>query len=150
MRLKKYSVHLCVPKRAKVGSDTFPGFIYEMRNLKYSPMTFFLNFLNSATHLIDLGHWQEEDTVNNQYQAIEPVVSKRKSIAQSEEIDPELEILVKEFGELSEGKQIVVELRRLLLLLPRKRKKADSYKGLRTKLKKMSVELIITSKTKKK
>lgn len=110
-------------------------------------MIFFLNFLNSATHLIDLGHRQEEDTINNQYQAIEPVVSKRKSIAKSEDIDTELGLLGKEFGDLSEGKQIVVELRRLLLLLPRTRKKADSYKGLRSKLKKMGVELIITSKT---
>lgn len=116
----------------------------------YVMMELFLNFFNSASHLIDLGHRQDEDTVNNQCQTIEPVVSKRKSIAQSDEIDPELEILAKEFGELSEGKQIVVELRHLLLLLPRKRKKADSYKGLCTKLKKMGVELIITSKTKKK
>ena len=67
-------------------------------------MVLFLNFLNSASHLIDLGrHRQEEDAVNNQRQAIEPVVSKRKSIAQSAEIDPELKILTKEFGELSEG-----------------------------------------------
>lgn len=116
----------------------------------YVMMELFLNFFNSASHLIDLGHRQTEDTGKNQCQAIEPVVSKRKSIAQREEIDPELEILEKEFGELSEGKQIVVELRHLLLLLPRERKKTDSYKGLRTKLKKMSVELIITSKTKKK
>jgi len=114
-------------------------------------MVLFLNNLNSATHLINYGgHRQDEETVNNQYQAIEPVVSKRKSIAKSEEIDPELEVLAKEFGELLEGKQIVVELRHLLLLLPHKRKKADSYKGIRTKLKKMGVELIITSKTRKK
>ena len=48
----------------------------------YVMMELFLNFFNSASHLIDLGHRQDEDTVNNQCQAIEPVVSKRKSIAQ--------------------------------------------------------------------
>lgn len=113
-------------------------------------MTFWLNFINSAAHIIDVWHRQEEDAVKNQYQAIEPVVSKRKSIAVSEGNDPELEILSKEFGELSEGKQIEVTLNQLLTLLPRKRRKTDAYKGIRAKLKKMGVELIITSKTKKK
>jgi hypothetical protein len=113
-------------------------------------MTFWLNFINSATHLINVGCRQEKETVNNQCQAIEPVVNKRKSIAKNDEIDRELKILAKEFGELSEGRQIVVELSHLLLLLPRKRRKTDAYKGIRAKLKKMGVELIITSKTKKK
>lgn len=115
----------------------------------YVMMELFLNFINSASHLIDLGH-RQEDAVNNQYQAMEPVVSKRKSIEVSEGNNPELEILSKEFGELSEGKQIEVTLNQLLTLLPRKRRKTDAYKGIRARLKKMGVELIITSKTKKK
>ena len=113
-------------------------------------MTFFLIFFNSAAHLIDLGcHRQEEDAaVNKQCYAIEPVVSKRKSIAKSEKIDSEIELLAKEFGGLSKGKLIEVELNHLLLLLPRARKKADSYKAIKSALKKMGVELIITSKKK--
>ena len=113
-------------------------------------MTFWLNFINSASHLIDLGHRQEGDAINNQYQSIEPVVSKRKSIAVSEGNDTELETLSREFGKLSKGKQIEVTLNQLLTLLPRKRRKTDAYKGIRAKLKKMGVELIIISKTKKK
>lgn len=107
-------------------------------------MVLFLNYLNSASHLIDVGHWQEEYAGKTQHKAIEPVVSKRKSMAKSNKTDPELAILTKEFGKLSEGKRIEVELNRLLLLLPRKRKKADTYKGIRSRLKKMGIELIIT------
>ena len=106
---------------------------------------FFMNFVNCSSCLVDMGNRQSDEL---DIPAIDSVVNKRKSIATDEDIDPELGILEKEFGDLSEGKQIVVELRRLLLLLPRERKKADAYKGLRSKLKKMGVELIITSKMK--
>lgn len=110
----------------------------------------FLEILYNATHHVDMGLRQEKESKENLCPAIEPVVSKRKSIA-NEQLAPELEVLANEFGELTEGKQIEVELSRLLELLPRQRKKSDAYKGIRSELKKMGVELIITkSKTNKK
>ena len=41
--------------------------------------------------------------------------------------------------------RIEVELNRILEILPRTRRKADAYKGLRSKLKQQGVELVITS-----
>lgn len=109
----------------------------------------FLEILYNATHHVDMGLRQEKESEENLCPAIEPVVSKRKSIA-NEKLVPELAVLANEFGELKERKQIEVELNRLLELLPRQRKKSDAYKGIKSELKKMGVELIITSKTKKK
>jgi hypothetical protein len=105
---------------------------------------FFMDLINNASSLIDMGRRQDVASKQSEAPAVEPVYSKETSIAISEENDLELEILSREFGELSEGKQIVVELSQLLLLLPRKRRKADAYKGVRAKLKKIGVELIIT------
>lgn len=105
--------------------------------------SFLLKFINSASHLVDLGRREEKDL--NKESAIESLVSKEQSIAKNKEINSELEILAKEFGELSNGKQIEVELNRILLLLPRRRK-VDAYKGIRSVLKRMGVELIIKSK----
>ena len=97
-------------------------------------LEFITNFLNSATHLVDLGRRQGTE-------AIEPVVSKVKPIA----TESELQVLAREFGELKAGKTIIVELHRLLTILPRTRRKADAYKGLKAELKHQGVELIITS-----
>ena len=99
-------------------------------------MNFFLNLLNSATHLVDLGRRQG---------TVEPVVSKKISTEQPKYDDPEVAILAAEFGDLYEGKTITVDLHRLLALLPRARKKADAYKGIRAKMYKLGVELNITS-----
>ena len=70
------------------------------------------------------------------------VVSKKKSIAIPES---ELQVLAREFGELKAGETITVELHRLLTILPRARRKADAYKGLKAELKQQGVDLIITS-----
>lgn len=107
--------------------------------------SFLLQFINSASHLVDFGGRREEKDLNKE-SAIESLVSKEQSIAKNKEINSELEILAKEYGELSNGKQIEVELNRILLLLPRKRRKVDAYKGIRSVLKRMGVELIIKSK----
>ena len=93
-----------------------------------------MDLINNASSLIDMGRRQDVASKQSEAPAVEPVYSKETSIAISEENDLELEILSREFGELSEGKQI----------LPRKRRKADAYKGVRSKLKKIGVELIIT------
>ena len=88
--------------------------------------SFLLKFINSASHLVALGRREEKDL--NKESAIESLVSKEQSIAKNKEINSELEILAKEFGELSNGKQIEVELNRILLLLPRKRRKVEREK----------------------
>lgn len=108
--------------------------------------SFLLNFINNASHLVDLGRREKRDsTCQEKESAIESLVSKEHSIATNEKVNSELAILAKEFGVLSNGKQIEVELNRILLLLPRKRRKADAYKGIRSVLKRMGVELIIKS-----
>ena len=98
-------------------------------------LEFLTNLFNNASSLLDLGRRQVSE-------AIEPVVSKKKSIAIPES---ELQVLAREFGELKAGKTITVELHRLLTILPRARRKADAYKGLKAELKQQGVDLIITS-----
>lgn len=100
-------------------------------------LEFFTNFLNNASHLIDLGRRQVSE-------AIEPVVSKKKSIA-TNKMQTELEALGREFGELKAGKRIVVQLRDMLRILPRERRRADAYKGLKAELNRNGIDLIITS-----
>ena len=63
-------------------------------------------------------------------------------------IEEEIQVLAHHFGGISTGMRIEIELRELLDLCPRKRKKADSYYQLRKHLKEdYGVELIITSRT---
>ena len=104
--------------------------------------SFVLNFLNSASHLIDFGKQRQDEVQNNlESPSVEPV-NERTS---TEQQDPELDILEKEFGSLHDGKKIEINLHRLLDLIPRDRRKADAYKGLRSKLSKLGVLFIITS-----
>ena len=63
-------------------------------------------------------------------------------------IEEEIERLAQHTGGLATGMRIEIDLRELLNLCPRKRKKADSYYQLRKHLKEdYGVELIITSRT---
>ena len=103
----------------------------------------FMNMLHSATHLIDLGRRQDEVQEVLGSPSVEPV--DERTYTEPKENDPELAILESEFGELSEGKIIEIDLHRLLDLIPRDRRKADAYKGLRSKLSKLGVLFIITS-----
>lgn len=106
---------------------------------------FFMGLINNAPTLIDLGRRQDVAPEQSESPAIEPVFSKETSIANSDEHDPELSILEKEFGQFYEGMKIEIDLHSLLDLIPRARKKSDSFKGLRSRLRKQGVELIITS-----
>ena len=106
---------------------------------------FFMTLINNATHLIDMGRRSEKDEEENSHPAIEPVESKKKSIANENKTSHEVEVISKEFGGLKEGMRIEIELSRILEILPRTRRKADAYKGLRAELKKHGVELVITS-----
>ena len=104
--------------------------------------TQFMNFLNSATHLLDLGG-RQDGVLTHESPSIEPV-DEKTSIELKE--TNELAILEREFGELIKGKRIEIDLHRLLDLIPRDRRKADAYKGLKSKLSKLGVELTITSR----
>lgn len=65
-------------------------------------------------------------------------------------IDDEIMILAKHYGGLVSGMTLSVELKELLDLIPRKRRKADAYYALAKKLKDdYGVELRITSRTSK-
>lgn len=104
--------------------------------------TQFLNMLHSATHLLDLGR-RRQDEVQEVLESpsVEPVDERTST----EQHDPELDILEKEFGKLHDGMKIEIDLHSLLDLIPRDRRKADAYKGLRSKLSKLGVLFIITS-----
>ena len=104
--------------------------------------TQFMNFLNSASHLVDLGR-RQDGVLTHESPSIEPV-DEKTSIELKE--TNELAILEREFGELTKGKRIEIDLRRLLDLIPRDRRKADAYKGLKSKLFRLGVEFTITSR----
>ena len=63
-------------------------------------------------------------------------------------VEEEIEVLAAHIGGIASGMTIEIELRELLGILDRKRKKADSYYQLKKHLKEdYGVELIITSRT---
>jgi len=65
-------------------------------------------------------------------------------------IEQEIEVLAQHVGGIASGMTIEIDLRELLDLLERKRRKADSYYQLKKHLKEdYGVELIITSRTNK-
>jgi hypothetical protein len=98
--------------------------------------------LHSASHLVDLGR-RQDGVLTHESPSIEPV-DEKTSIELKE--TNELAILEREFGELTKGKRIEIDLRRLLDLIPRDRRKADAYKGLKSKLFRLGVEFTITSR----
>ena len=98
--------------------------------------------LNSATHLLDLGRRRQDEVLEVlESPSVEPVVERTSTVNN----DPELDILEKEFGKLHDGMKIEIDLHSLLDLIPRDRRKADAYKGLRSKLSKLGVLLVIAS-----
>ena len=60
--------------------------------------------------------------------------------------DPEIEILAREFGPMTEGKVIEIRLSDLLQILPRTRRKADAYNSLRKRLEALGVQLRVISR----
>lgn len=104
---------------------------------------FFINFINNASFLVDMGRRQIEEH-NNIVPNSESVVNNKTS-ENINKTQKEVEIISKLFGGLKEDMRIEIELNRILEILPRTRRKADAYKGLRSKLKQQGVELVITS-----
>ena len=68
--------------------------------------------------------------------------------AEHDELSPELSLLSDIFGALVKGKVINTTLKELLSILPRKRRRADAYKGLVSTLNQRGVTLNILSRKK--
>lgn len=82
--------------------------------------------------------------------AVERTDSKNETPINTLSIDDEIQVLAHHFGGLATGMVVEIELRELLNLCPRNRRKADSYYQLKKHLKDdYGVELIITSRTSK-
>lgn len=76
--------------------------------------------------------------------------SKTETTKPALSIEEEIQVLAQHFGGISTGMTIEIELRELLELCPRNRRKADSYYQLKKHLKDdYGIELIITSRTSK-
>ena len=76
--------------------------------------------------------------------------SKIESTKPALTIEEEIQVLAQHFGGISTGMTLEIELRELLELCPRNRRKADSYYQLKKHLKDdYGIELIITSRTSK-
>lgn len=66
-----------------------------------------------------------------------------------DDIDPEILLLAREYGPLSNGVKIELSLQEALQIFPRQRKRSDAYKGLIKKVKEQfNAELTIGTKKK--
>ena len=66
-----------------------------------------------------------------------------------DDIDPEITLLARKYGPLSNGVKIEISLQEALQLFPRHRKRSDAYKGLIKKVKEQfNAELTIGTKKK--
>ncbi len=105
-------------------------------------MSFWLNFINSASHLVNLGNGSREEKNT----AVEPLVSKEKSAAK-DYTQMEIDTLERKFGPFKSGMTVEVELHQMLSLVPRSnRPRVDAYNKLSKELKKQGVDLVITSR----
>ncbi len=64
--------------------------------------------------------------------------------------DPEMEVIAREYGELTEGKIIEATLSDLLRILPRSRRKSDAYNSLKKRLEALRVQLRVVPNVKPK
>lgn len=91
---------------------------------------------------------EEDDAIQNNTVKVAPHVIAREATVSSATDDPELRILTENYGELVEGRVIIISLQELLRLIPRTRRRSDAYKALKTKLKRIGVTLQITTSRK--
>ena len=61
----------------------------------------------------------------------------------------DIDAIEKRFGQLRKGLVITLSLHDALDLMPRRRRRSDAYKGLRSELKKRGIELVIEGGNKK-
>jgi hypothetical protein len=86
----------------------------------------------------------EEAPINSEEPGIQTSVSAPKTP------EDEIEVLARYCGGLAKGKVIRIGLHEILDIIPRKRKKADAYLGLKKKLRDdYGVELVIESRASK-
>ena len=64
--------------------------------------------------------------------------------------DPDMEVLAREYGELTDGKIIEATLSDLLRILPRSRRKSDAYNSLKKRLSALGVQLRVVPNVKPK
>lgn len=79
-----------------------------------------------------------------------PAIKEPEPIPEmKDDIDPEILLLAKTYGPLTNGVKIELSLQEVLQLFPRQRKRSDAYKGLIKKVKEQfNVELTIGTKKK--
>jgi hypothetical protein len=79
-----------------------------------------------------------------------PAIRESEPIPEmKDDIDPEITLLARKYGPLSNGVKIELSLQESLQLFPRHRKRSDAYKGLIKKVKEQfNVELTIGTKKK--
>lgn len=80
---------------------------------------------------------------------IPDIKSPEPILEMKDDIDPEIFLLAREYGPLSNGVKIELSLQEALQLFPRQRKRSDAYKGLIKKVKEQfNAELTIGTKRK--
>lgn len=91
----------------------------------------------------------KQECSDNSDTTMQSCTEQAATLANEEHKDDELAILSAIYGELTVGRTLEVSLQNLLCILPRKRKRADAYKGLVSKLKDIGVSLVIHSRKRK-
>jgi len=95
----------------------------------------FTNFLHRENLL---------DTTNQQDYVLEQT-NLEETKSRPRYNNPEIQRIADEYGGLLYAGRYEIKLQHLLEMVPRKRKKADAYKGLRSELKRYGVDLVVTS-----
>ena len=100
------------------------------------------NNTNAAGYTIEERAFMEDSFIPD-IKSPEPVPEMK------DDIDPEIQLLSKTYGPLTNGVKIELSLQEALQLFPRQRKRSDAYKGLIKKVKEQfNAELTIGTKRK--
>ena len=102
-------------------------------------LTEFLNRLFSFNGKLELKTPAYQDVLAGDVKEVEQPVIKPKYD------DPEIAIVDKYFGPLTDGMIIEVSLEDMLTILPKSRRKSDAYKGLINRIKALGVQLRVAS-----
>lgn len=104
-------------------------------------ITAFLNRLFSSSGKLEQKTPASIEVLSGDESKVEPAVS-----IESKYDDPEISIIDKYYGPLTDGMVIEASLADMLTILPRSRRKSDAYKGLVNRLKAIvGVELKVSS-----
>ena len=100
------------------------------------------NNTNAAGYTIEERAFMEDSFIPE-------IISPEPVPEMKDDIDPEILLLAKTYGPLSNGVKIELSLQEALQLFPRQRKRSDAYKGLIKKVKEQfNAELTIGTKKK--